>query len=249
VADDCEAVVPRGMRLLRQRPKQGPAAARNLGARNAAGTWLAFLDDDCVPDRGWLRGLEAVLEDENVMAGGMVRNALTANPYATATQAIIDYFYSGEPSFFTSNNLAVDAARFRSMGGFDSTWPLAAAEDREFCARWIAFGGCLRYAPHAEVRHAHDLSRASFCKQHFRYGRGACWLRRKHPSIPAGTAGAWRYAARRAQPALVALAQSASAAGYLREKLWPTQVAAQLADGPRHDEDGDHRKDLEKPPA
>ncbi|HZD38564.1 MAG TPA: glycosyltransferase, partial [Actinomycetes bacterium] len=35
----------------------GPAAARNLGWRLASAPWVAFLDDDVVPDPGWLEAL------------------------------------------------------------------------------------------------------------------------------------------------------------------------------------------------
>ena len=35
----------------------GPGAARNAGARLADGELLAFIDDDCLPAPGWLRGL------------------------------------------------------------------------------------------------------------------------------------------------------------------------------------------------
>lgn len=34
--------------------RRGPGAARNAGAREARGVWLAFTEDDCVPDRDWL---------------------------------------------------------------------------------------------------------------------------------------------------------------------------------------------------
>src|SRR5262249_55512081 len=44
------------LRLLRA-PHGGPAAARNAGAREAAGDLLAFTDDDCVPSSGWLQAL------------------------------------------------------------------------------------------------------------------------------------------------------------------------------------------------
>ena len=35
-------------------PRRGPAANRNAGALRARGEWLAFTDDDCVPDPNWL---------------------------------------------------------------------------------------------------------------------------------------------------------------------------------------------------
>ena len=36
----------------------GPARARNLGWRTARTEWIAFLDDDVVPDPDWYQGLE-----------------------------------------------------------------------------------------------------------------------------------------------------------------------------------------------
>ena len=137
--------------------------------------------------------------------------------------------------------MAVSAARFHAIGGFDGTWPLAASEDRDFCLRWTASGGRLVHAPKAIVHHAHNSSLEGFWKQHFRYGRGACWLRRKHKSVPLEVSGAVRYAASRSNPALVLLAQIATAAGFVRETLWSGQISPQLTDGPEHSQQGDQR--------
>src|ERR1700733_6028896 len=40
-------------------PRKGPAANRNNGARFAHAKWIAFTDDDCVPDSGWLAAYAA----------------------------------------------------------------------------------------------------------------------------------------------------------------------------------------------
>ena len=81
------------------------------------------------------------------------------------------------PPFFASNNLAVGAARFAEVGGFDESFPVAAGEDREFCDRWQAHGYQLLLASDAVVRHAHALSLRTFWCQHMNYGRGAFLLR------------------------------------------------------------------------
>lgn len=57
--------------LLLSKTNGGPAAARNFGIAAAKGKYFAFTDDDCMPDRFWLKELEATLEqDSSVMAGG-----------------------------------------------------------------------------------------------------------------------------------------------------------------------------------
>ncbi len=165
------------IRGLRQ-SRQGPAAARNHGARAADGRFLAFTDDDCLPDPGWLEAYRKIFaEDETVLAGGRTVNALQSNPYATASQVIQDLvyaYYNPDPEnarFFASNNMAVSRAGFHAVGGFHAGF--RTSEDRELCARWIRTGRRLRYVPDAVVRHAHRLTLWKFWKQHFCYGRGA----------------------------------------------------------------------------
>ena len=81
------------VRLIRQ-SRAGPAAARNVGAAVARGRFLAFIDDDCRPEPGWLPAMIRELkQDDRRLLGGLVENALTKNPYATASEHISRFVY------------------------------------------------------------------------------------------------------------------------------------------------------------
>ena len=51
-------------------PTASAAAARNYGASQARGKWLAFLDDDCTPPRDWLARARKTLQRRGVLAAG-----------------------------------------------------------------------------------------------------------------------------------------------------------------------------------
>ncbi len=168
------------VRLIHQ-ANQGPASARNTGARHATGEFLAFVDDDCEPTPEWLQHLARQLcQTPRAMVGGHTINQLCDNPYSTASQLLIDYLYEyynlkpGKNRFFTSNNLALAVQAFHTLGGFDAdSFPKPAGEDRDLCSRWNALAYPMIYLPHAHITHSHELTFKTFWKQHFTYGRGA----------------------------------------------------------------------------
>ncbi len=164
--------------LLRQE-NAGPAAARNAGAERSTKDYIAFTDDDCMPSTDWLSQFATALQAHpDVMVGGRTINALPNNLYSSASQALIDYLYSyyscaTQGIFFASNNIAMARSHFIEIGGFDISFPLAAAEDRNLCDCWQQAGYPMKYVPTATIQHAHALSLKSFWRQHFGYGRGA----------------------------------------------------------------------------
>ncbi len=233
----CAAFGPR-VRCVRQE-NRGPAAARNRGVAESDARLVVFTDDDCRPAPGWVAAICAAQGgDADRLVGGRVVNLLERNVYATASQTLCDFLYdyfdaeSGDMPFFTSNNIACDRQRFEAMGGFDESFPLAAAEDRDFGLRWRATGGTLVFAPDAVVGHAHALSFRSFLRQHSNYGRGARHLHEVmddrgdyRPRLerlrfygdlvryPIGNGGRRKIS----QSALLLLSQAAMVSGYVRQ--------------------------------
>ena len=231
---------PVAVTLVRQ-DNAGPAAARNLGASRARGTFLAFTDDDCVPRPDWLSRLGAALGREpEALVGGRTVNALTGNAFASASQALITYLYAyfdADPNrsrFFTSNNMALAAERFRELGGFETGFRHAAGEDRWLCEQWRWRGWPMRYVPEAIVLHSHDLTLRTFWRQHHRYGGAAHHFHRRRigegwvlppPEPWAFYGGLLRYpwTVRHPRPfrqmLLLMLSQVANVAGYFRERI------------------------------
>jgi len=170
---------PNSNLILLHQENCGPATARNRGAQLAKNDYLAFTDDDCEPDADWLNKFaEQIKVTPEHLLGGQVINALESNIYSTASQMLVSYFHNyGERfnpnfAFFATNNMTLLRSKFLSLGGFDESFTLAAAEDRDFSSRWRETNHKMDFLETAIVRHSHNLGWKSFLRQHFNYGRG-----------------------------------------------------------------------------
>lgn len=229
---------------------QGPAAARNTGARVASGRILCFTDDDCEPEPEWLSAMHRALDhNPGAMAGGRTVNSLAGEPCPEASQWIHEFVYAHynrDPRgarFFASNNMAMAAEGFHELGGFDRAF--RNSEDRDLCDRWICSGRRMIYLPEAVVGHAHRMNLRGYWQQHVGYGRGARRFmsahRRRNPRAPriegSFYAGLLRELPRTLRGGskpwqtafLLALWQAANLWGFALETVRPLQARAAAA--------------------
>jgi glycosyltransferase involved in cell wall biosynthesis len=207
---------------------EGPAAARNIGVRAATGAVVCFTDDDCMPQPDWAQRLAAACAT-NGAAAGTTRADEAAGSAAAASQLITHLLTvtsldgaHGALGFAPSCNLGCAAPLARRLP-FDPSFPRAAGEDRDWCARLGEAGATLRFVPDAVVLHRPQLGLRSLLRQQRRYGRGAVLYRTGGDERRLAGALFYRRLAREATragagiAALTVLAQVGIAAGALQE--------------------------------
>ena len=113
----------------------GPAAARNVGWRAARHEWVAFLDDDVIPEPGWFAALAedlAAAPDEVGGSQGGLRVPLPADRRPTdwerGTAALAD-------GRWITADMAYRRRVLELAGGFDERLPRAFREDAELAHR------------------------------------------------------------------------------------------------------------------
>src|SRR3954454_18750592 len=121
----------------------GPARARNLGWRTARTEWIAFLDDDVVPDPDWYEELQQDLTGlPGDVAGsqGRVRVPLPAGRRPTDGERATAGLAT---SSWITADLAYRRAALARVGGFDERFPRAFREDSDLALRIMDTGARL----------------------------------------------------------------------------------------------------------
>lgn len=180
VTDHLKSNLP--LRLI-DMPHGGPAKARNSGAKLARHHFLAFTDDDCQISPDWLQQLAKGFENGRWDAlGGRSITPFEQHIAERAWQHLTDFLYDfmqdeqGNALLLISNNVAYRRTVFEAVGGFNESFPMAAAEDMELSYRILKHGYQQRYWPKAKVWHYHELTTWRYLKQQFRYGRGGYYF-------------------------------------------------------------------------
>ncbi|MEE8524616.1 MAG: glycosyltransferase family 2 protein [Thermoanaerobaculia bacterium] len=182
-------------RVLSQ-PNQGPAAARNLGVREACGRLVAFLGDDTVPSAGWLadharahrRRPQVHLLAAIGYTGWHPRLRLT--PFLRYINdhglqfgyALIDDPEDVPFNFLYTSNLSLPRAALLDEP-FDLGFPYPAWEDIELSYRLKKKGLRLIYLPKARVAHDHPTDLERFTGRQEKAGYCAVVFYQRHRDL------------------------------------------------------------------
>jgi GT2 family glycosyltransferase len=175
-----------GVRLITQ-ANAGPAAARNRGVLEAHCEIILFTDDDCVPTPNWIDAMIEPFEDPEVVgAKGVYR---TLQKQLTARFVQIEYedryrLMAGLAciDFVDTYSAAFRRDRFLEMNGYDTSFPMACAEDVELSYRMSARGWKMVFAPAATVYHTHPDTLWGYLRKKYKFAFWRVLAVRKNPS-------------------------------------------------------------------
>lgn len=150
--------------------KANLSQSRNIGIREAAGEIVCFIDDDAVPEPGWLSAIVTAYDDPNVGAvGGYIRDH-TGVAYQ-AKHLLCDRFadsfaYSAEkcaacPDMFytalTGTNCSFRRSALVQLGGFDEAYAYF-LDETDVLIRLHAAGYVIACIEQAEIHHKYAPS-------------------------------------------------------------------------------------------
>jgi len=175
--DDSPRLLPTipHLRYLRLPTNQGFIGACNAGAALARGEFMVLLNNDTVPQPGWLDallGTFATHPDTGIAgamllypdgrlqeAGGIVHDDGEAANYGRGGDPEDPRFtFVRECDYVSGAALAMPRALWAELGGFDAHYAPAYYEDTDLAMRVRAAGRKVRYQPAARVLHLEGAS-------------------------------------------------------------------------------------------
>jgi glycosyltransferase involved in cell wall biosynthesis len=167
---------PCEIRYFKQTHK-GPAAARNLGIKKSRGKIIAFIDDDCIADKEWLRSLVYCFSEDDKLAG------VEGKVISKEKTPFSHYVENLHGNSYLTANVAYRKEVLHEVGLFDETYPYPAAEDFDLAFKIIKKGYKILFCEKAIVIHPPVKENLKEYYMSRRYWFSTIKLYEKHPDI------------------------------------------------------------------
>jgi GT2 family glycosyltransferase len=162
----------------------GVARGRNDGIRAAAHDAVLVTDDDCTVPPDWVATAWRLhARRPGAIVTGRVLPVGDARAVPSTKDDPVSHDFTGQThgGALFPNNMVLPRAAVLAIGGFDERFgPAEAAEDNEFCYRWLRRGGELVYEPSLTVWHHDWRTPEQLERMYVRYARGQGFFYAKH---------------------------------------------------------------------
>jgi GT2 family glycosyltransferase len=162
----------------------GVARSRNDGLRSAAHEVVLVTDDDCTVPADWVAtGFRLATAHPGAIVTGRVLPVgdPRAVPSTKDDPLPVDLSSERRGGWLFGNNMVLPRDEVLELEGFDERFgPEEAAEDNEFCYRWLKSGRPLRYEPALVVEHHDWRTPEDLERLYVRYARGEGFFYGKH---------------------------------------------------------------------
>lgn len=176
----------KNVKLIKQ-SNAGPAAARNKGVSEAKGDVILFTDSDCEVSSDWVKEMVRPMRKNSEIIG-------VKGIYGTKQKELIARFVQLEYEdkydkmkkekyidFIDTYSAGFKKDVFLAAGGYDSTFPVACAEDIDLSYRLAAMGHRMVFNPRAIVFHRHPNNPKDYLKKKFKFAYWRVRAVRKNP--------------------------------------------------------------------
>ena len=189
IIDDCSPInftFPENIKVERLQKNSGPAKARNLGKKiaiNKGSDIIAFTDTDCILSENWVSTIiQSFLADKNfqILSGNTpafdkcwfgtyhnINGTLNGRQFKNSERLL----------YGTTANLALTREVAEKVN-FNEEFPIAAAEDIEFCFNANKQGFAIKHVPTMTIFHNYGYNGQlfknlkQFRQQFKKYGQG-----------------------------------------------------------------------------
>ncbi len=174
------------VKIIRNQQNQGFVLACNQGAAVASGEYVLFLNNDTIPQPGWLEAMVAMADQDSSIgavgakliypngklqeAGGLIfKDGSGWNFGRLDDPAKPQYNEACQVDYCSGAALMVRNELFNELGGFDQRYAPAYYEDTDLCFNVRALGYVVMYCPQAEVVHCEGITAGTDLARGFKH--------------------------------------------------------------------------------